>query len=208
MQKARTGSTNRFWPQSKVRVVQLGSAFNWKFEKLCRTGKLFFRLHFKRNAALRYCLAPGAVEILVNRKEGMWLQLAKCFTQPLLNPVYLMKESPTIETQFPAAELPIGTQQEVVFEDAVLTLTEGSPAYQTKVCDELLILQTPNGSALPARIRLQGHAANVLLLRRTLLKARIAGAENGSEHTIARCGISAPSWSQTETIADTARLLR
>jgi hypothetical protein len=95
----------------------------------------------------------------------------------------------------------------MILEDEMVFLAQRALAYKTEVGRKLFIFKTPHGSALPARIGFQRYSADVLLLRCTLLKARIAGAKNGPEYTIARRGIAAPSRPQAETIANAARLL-
>jgi hypothetical protein len=65
-----------------------------------------------------------------------------------------VEEFATINVHFPAAELPIRSQQKVKFEQSVLRIVQGSPAHQAKIGDVLLVLQTPDGSAQAAGIRL------------------------------------------------------
>jgi len=70
------------------------------------------------------------------------------------------------------------------FENLIFAIRERPPAYKTEVGDILLVLQAPNGFPLPARIRFERNAADVLLFRSTSLEARIASAKNSAKHAI------------------------
>ena len=116
----------------------------------------------------------------------MRLELTERLAKLLFDPIHLMEKSAPIDLQLAAAQLPVRTEQEMILEHLVLPLGESPPAHQTEVSDELFVFQSPHGFALATRIRLQGHAADVLLLGGALPEPRVAGAENGAKYAITR----------------------
>jgi hypothetical protein len=102
-----------------------------------------FRLHGKWSYR-GYPAPAAAVEVLVKRKESVRLQLAERPPELLLNTIDFVEESSPIDTDFSAAQLPIGAKQKMVLEQAVLIVIEISTADQAEICDKLLVLQAPH----------------------------------------------------------------
>lgn len=95
-----------------------GSLFEREFQDLPGL-RLLLRFNLKgRNRSDRSAACP--VEVFIEREESMRLELAKCLTESLLDPIDVVKETSPVHVQLPAAEFPIGTQQKVVFEDLIL----------------------------------------------------------------------------------------
>jgi hypothetical protein len=63
-----------------------------------------------------------SVEIIVYRKQSIGFELTKNTPQLLLDSIYGVKEVPAIHIEFPAAQLPIGAQEKVIPEDAILSV--------------------------------------------------------------------------------------
>ncbi len=103
-------------------------------------GCICFRFHFERNTALGYCFAAGAVEVFVNREQRVRLQFTEGLAELLFDPVQLMEKCAAFQVQLPAAELPIGSQQEVISEDAVLTFVQSPLANQAEIGGKFLVL--------------------------------------------------------------------
>ena len=100
-------------------------------------------------------LAARAVEVFVERKERIRLQFTESFAEFLLNAINAMKESAAIDIHPAAAQLPIGAQKEVKFEEAVFFLGQSAPADKAEVGHVLFVLQAPHRFAVAARIGLE-----------------------------------------------------
>lgn len=64
-------------------------------------------------------LASRAIEVFVQREERMRFEFPKCPPELLLNAVHLVKKGAPVDFQSIAAELPVGAQQKMKFENFV-----------------------------------------------------------------------------------------
>jgi hypothetical protein len=60
------------------------------------------------------------VEVIIHRKKTIGFELTEHSAQFLLEPVHGMKKVSAIHVELPAAQFPIGAEQEMILEDTVL----------------------------------------------------------------------------------------
>ena len=60
-----------------------------------------------------------SMEIIIDWKQPIGLQLAENTSQLLLDPINRVKEIPAVHVEFPAAQLPIGAQEKVIPEHTI-----------------------------------------------------------------------------------------
>lgn len=77
---------------------------------------------------------PG--EVLRHRIEWVGGQFGEDASQTMLDIVNVVEKRAPIEMELRAAELPVGTEQEVVLKEAVLEIFECPPADQAEVSHE------------------------------------------------------------------------
>jgi hypothetical protein len=96
-----------------------------------------------------------------------------------------VEEVPTIHAQLAAAQAPIGPQQKMEFENAMLEVVENAAAHQSKVRNKLLILAAPDGFLLAAVVPFDGDAAHGPLSGGAITKAGVARAKDRPKNAIA-----------------------
>ena len=141
---------------------KLGGAFNGEFHN--RLGGWRGRGLDRERNNRGDLFTRGVAKILIKREQSEGLELTERAAELLLDPVNLVKECPAIHLQPAAAELPIGAQQEMKFEDLVLLFIQSAAAHQAEIGDVLLVFQPPDGFPLAARVCFQGNAADIFLL--------------------------------------------
>src|ERR1043166_10059209 len=77
--------------------------------------------------------ARRPVEILIQRKQRVGLQLPEDAAQLLFDPVDRVEKIATVDTEFARAQLPVGSQQKMVTEHAVLLAVQRAPGNETEI---------------------------------------------------------------------------
>jgi hypothetical protein len=138
----------------------------------------------------------GAAEILVERVEGVRLELAVYAAQLLLNPVDGVEEETAIHFQLAAAEFPVGAEQEVEAEQLVFLIVEITFADQAEIGDIFLVFSSPNLTPDLASEERETHMGHVPFALDTILEPRIADTKYGSQDAVAggirTCPVAAP----------------
>lgn len=74
----------------------------------------------------------------------MRLQFPEGSAQLFLNAIDFVEKIAPVHLQFPAAQVPVRAQKEMVFENPVFVLRESAPADQDKVRHILFVLESPD----------------------------------------------------------------
>ncbi len=85
----------------------------------------------------------------------MGFEFPERLAQLLLDAIDLMEESAAVDLHLAAAEFPVRSEKEVIFEELVLPFRKGPAAHQTKVGDKFLIFQAPYRFPLASRVGLE-----------------------------------------------------
>ena len=132
---------------------------------LVRVLRGLFEFIDSRRSALRV-----AAEIFVERKQRVGFQFRIDPPQALLYPVNLMIEVAAVGIQTLAAELPIGAQQKMKFENLIVVFIEHSLAHETEVGDKLLVFAAIDSLMLTARNCFERYLRDPTLAIVTLTK--------------------------------------
>jgi hypothetical protein len=145
-------------------------------------------------AFLTRCLGYGAgnaVEVLVDRIQGEWLEFAEHAPQLLLDPIDVVKEGAAVNVQAPAAELPVRAEKEMKIEELILVRIKRAAAYEDEVCGVLLVFSAPGDAPAASRRILEGCTAHMLLLGHTVTELSEARTKDRAQNTVAGAGDSA-----------------
>jgi hypothetical protein len=140
---------------------------------------------FERAAGV---LANGPAKIFVEGIERVRPYLGEGSSKRSFNAVDGMKEVSAVHFELPGAELPIGTQEEVIPEEPMIFVIEHAPAYETEVGHVFFLL--PGIDATPARAGAEfpGNRSEGRLCGGAVPETAEAGPKNGPKDAIAwRC---------------------
>ena len=79
---------------------------------------------------------------------------------PKIFPPNRVEKIATVDTEFARAQLPVGSQQKMVTEHAVLLAVQRAPGNETEIGDKFLVFTPPCGRALAARVRPRADRLN------------------------------------------------
>ena len=99
--------------------------------------------------------AGGAIKVFIEREKRIGFQFAKHAPELLFHAIDGVEEIAPVDTKLVAADLPIGTQQEMKAEEAVFLFIQCSSRHQTEIGDKFLVFPAPRARALPAQRWLQ-----------------------------------------------------
>jgi hypothetical protein len=120
-----------------------------------------------------------------------------------------MEEIPPIHIQSAAAELPVGAQKIMKFEDFVLVFIQRSFGDETKIGNIFLVFSPPDHAPVATPDLFQTNAADVFFFRRAVTELGVARLKYAPQDAVAGRLRSFPAAStQSETQTLRARLLR
>jgi hypothetical protein len=119
-----------------------------------------------------------------------------------------MKKVSTVHFQLPGAELPVGTQEEVVPEESMIFVIEHAPAYETEVGNVFFLL--PGIDATPARAGAEfpGNRSEGRPGGGAVPETGEAGPKNGPKNAIAWRGLRLVDYARPVAFAILARFGR
>jgi len=121
-----------------------------------------------------------------------------------------MKEIAFLHFQLPAAQLPLGAQQEMKSKYFMFEFIQSSPAYETEISNIFFVFTPPNRAPILAADDFQPRLAHVLFLLEAMPESGMTGPEDLPQDAITRCFRALPgsSGAQSKSLALRTGFLR